>query len=493
MNFLWIFSLIIGAIVSYFFYDRGRDERFPEESERRDTALVDPLALPCCLFFCALLVLLLSNKTDFDISELLISELLLLLIGIGVYYAILLCILPLLRRLFSARACATLWLLPNFLYLGRNMRNLRMGSPPLILTVPIRWLHIIGMIWAVGFASILLWQIVSHFSYRRFLLRHAVPVSRQELTILWEEEQTRCGRCPKKPIPIIVSAEAKSPLTIGIFCRTQRLVLPHLNYTPEEFRLIFRHEMHHIRRLDTRTKAFWGFCTALCWFNPLMWIARRKVSDDLELSCDELVLAQEDENTRRKYAQLLLNTAGSSKGYTTCLSAAASSLRYRLKNIVTPRKRFSGVLLVGLATALMFMGSAGVALADSPDTIAAQIFSTLPAGDLTLDAVTFYEDSITTANRRPESWDQEKLTEYLSGLPVRRVYSNADASGSGQHLIFEFTTKEHELTTSRTILSVYDDVIVVSRFFSNGAPCLFALDEAPDWDFLHSCLTFAET
>lgn len=69
---------------------------------------------------------------------------------------------------------------------------------------------------------------------------------------------------------------------------------------------------------------------ALCWFNPLMWIATRKASDDLELSCDEIVLENMDEGMRRQYAELLLDTAGQAGGFTICLSAAAETMRYRL-------------------------------------------------------------------------------------------------------------------------------------------------------------------
>ncbi len=35
---------------------------------------------------------------------------------IGVYYVLLLAVLPLLRRHISARVCAVLWLLPGYLY-----------------------------------------------------------------------------------------------------------------------------------------------------------------------------------------------------------------------------------------------------------------------------------------------------------------------------------------------------------------------------------------
>ena len=56
-----------------------------------------------------------------------------------------------------------------------------------------------------------------------------------------------------------------------------------------------------------------------------------------------------DEELRRKYAELLLDTAGSSQGFTTCLSAAAETMRYRLKNVITVRKRWPGTVLLSIA------------------------------------------------------------------------------------------------------------------------------------------------
>ena len=66
----------------------------------------------------------------------------------------------------------------------------------------------------------------------------------------------------------------------------------------------------------------------MVWFNPLMWVAMSRSADDLELSCDETVLLEENEDSRRGYARLLLSTAGESQGFTTCLSVSARALRY---------------------------------------------------------------------------------------------------------------------------------------------------------------------
>ena len=86
-------------------------------------------------------------------------------------------------------------------------------------------------------------------------------------------------------------------------------------------------------------------------------------AEDIELSCDEAVLSQEPEEKRRKYAELLLTTPGDERGFTTCLSVKAKSLRYRLREAVHPKKKLTGAFLAGVLTALLFLMSGTVCLA----------------------------------------------------------------------------------------------------------------------------------
>ena len=45
-----------------------------------------------------------------------------------------------------------------------------------------------------------------------------------------------------------------------------------------------------------------------------------------------------------RYSELILSTAGDERGFTTCLSASAKSLRYRLSRVMRPQKRLPGFL-----------------------------------------------------------------------------------------------------------------------------------------------------
>ena len=233
-------------------------------------------------------------------------------------------------------------------------------------------------VWAAGFCAVLGWKIVGHLHFRHSLLKDARPVEDPDYLALWRRELEDAGY-QKIDRTLVISPATATPLSIGLFLRTTRVVLPERAYTPEELALVLRHEIIHIGRRDSGTKFFLVFCTAMCWFNPLMWMAMERSAQDMELSCDETVLLEADDVTRRRYAGLLLATAGDSRGFTTCLSASASALRYRLWNVVHPLRRTSGALVAGAVMFALIMTCGYTSLAYDPTAGAEVLF---PVGQM---------------------------------------------------------------------------------------------------------------
>ncbi len=158
------------------------------------------------------------------------------------------------------------------------------------------------------------------------------------------------------PVKLCYSDALSTPLSMGLFNKTRVTLLPRRDYTEQELNFIFRHEVCHLQRCDIHTKVFLAFCLAFCWFDPLVWLAVRRASEDLELSCDELVLEGLGREERQAYARLLLSCSGKAPGFTSCLSAAGRTMRYRLKNVVEPRRRLPGTLLLAAVMFLCVMG-----------------------------------------------------------------------------------------------------------------------------------------
>ena len=245
---------------------------------------------------------------------------------------------------------------------------------------------------------------------------------------------------------------------------------------------MLRHEIIHICRGDPSSKFFMAFCTAMCWFNPLMWVAMRKSADDFELSCDETVLLDEPQPVRREYAELLLSTAGDERGFTTCLSATANALRYRLKNIMTPGKKRTGAILVGLTFAVLALCTGHMALAYDAQPGTARIFDNQPLEDFHLQYLDPWDDP-----RGANDYacvDETAFKTYLASLELETYTEKLDVYNDGRGLSMDFNTP-------KGILVVYlaDQSIRVARMWQEGLPAeSYCLSRPVDWDYLDTIL-----
>jgi len=403
-----LFSLVLAAIVIYFFYRNTRHEReaalFGRVGEPKPGRLTPRQLSPGVFlgYFLGTSLLYLVWGEAAAIPELLLS------IGvlITLYLALLLPLMPLLRRFFSPGACAALWGLPTFLALGFFTWRRHFVRPSLILRLPQGLFPWLAGLWLMGAAAVLLWKVGGHLSFRRRVLKDARPVEDREVLALWGEQQEPIER--KTPIPLLISPALTSPLTIGLDDSALRTLLPDKAYTREELTLIFRHELRHVQRRDVDVKVFYTLCEALCWFHPLVWAAARQASADLERSCDETVLAAAQPEERQRYAQLLLTEAQEETGFTTCLSASGQALRQRLREAVSPKRRLPGFLLLGAVMAALVLLDGQVAVSTqqgrAADLFLAQYTDFVP-----------YDDGL--------PWPNGPLMEALGDLPLTRLSS----------------------------------------------------------------------
>lgn len=406
----FLVALLSGAM-AYVVYTVEANGAYPEENKQRYRPLIVGYVLPLYL------VSLGGLSAAFGSEEMLqniLSICFCIFLQICLYYAVLLSVLPLLRRRISAVACAMLWLVPNYLYIAFN-GLMELVRPRLVLHASAGLLRTLSLIWLAGAIAVMGWKILSHLIFRRRLLREAQEPG-EALLAQWREELERAN--VKKPKwKLVISPQATTPLSIGLWPRTTRVVLPERTYSREELTLILRHEIVHLSRMDAWGKFFLAFCTAICWFNPLMWVAMRKSADDLELSCDEAVAAELDEAERRRYASLLLDTAGDERGFTTCLSASSKALRYRLRGIVHPLRRTSGALTVGLVFFILCMSCGYVSLAVDSGTVGDQVW---PEQD-TAYAITDLERKVNGRWVPYICLDETAFRAYLAALPTSDV------------------------------------------------------------------------
>ena len=142
---------------------------------------------------------------------------------------------------------------------------------------------------------------------------------------------------------IYLSEKIISPAVYGIV--KPKIILP-ASYKDRDIDLIILHEKTHIRRLDNLWRMVAFVIVAVHWFNPLCWLFLKGFLADLELSCDEHVLAKLGDARAKEYALSLLE---SGQGTTVFASAfGGAKIRTRIENILS-FKKLTWLSLTGFA------------------------------------------------------------------------------------------------------------------------------------------------
>lgn len=151
---------------------------------------------------------------------------------------------------------------------------------------------------------------------------------------------------------IYLSEKIVSPAVYGII--KPKIILP-ASYKDKDADLVILHENTHIRSLDNLWRIIAFVIAAVHWFNPLCWLFLKKFLADLELSCDERVLAKLGANRAKEYASSLLE---SRQGATVFVSAfGGAKIRTRIKNILSFKKLtwFSFMVFVALISVIFYV------------------------------------------------------------------------------------------------------------------------------------------
>jgi beta-lactamase regulating signal transducer with metallopeptidase domain len=150
---------------------------------------------------------------------------------------------------------------------------------------------------------------------------------------------------------IFKAGNLKTPFVLGLI--RPKIYLPEgINY--EERSYILLHEQTHIHRKDHIIKIFAFLILSIHWFNPLVWIAFILMSRDMELSCDERVLKEKNENIKKAYASSLLSLAsGRHILHASPLAFGEGNVKGRIKNVMNYKKPKFWVILIAMILAIV--------------------------------------------------------------------------------------------------------------------------------------------
>ena len=196
------------------------------------------------------------------------------------------------------------------------------------------WIPTASVIWAVGVAGMLAYALIS---YLRLKKRVSTAFS--------------IGKNIRQ------SEYVDSPFVLGLFRPV--IYLP-IRLDSADMEPVIAHELTHIRRKDHWWKPLGYTLLAVHWFNPLMWVAYILLCRDIELACDEQVIAGMDSQSRADYTQALVACAVNRRTIAACpLAFGEVGVKERVRSVMNYRKPgFWGIvfaLIVCMVMAVCFL------------------------------------------------------------------------------------------------------------------------------------------
>ncbi|MGL4739333.1 MAG: M56 family metallopeptidase [Sarcina sp.] len=169
----------------------------------------------------------------------------------------------------------------------------------------------LGEIWFIGVIVCLAYYMMKYLILQKKFKKCNKVCKKDVLEVL-----ERCKKTLKisKNIEILESEFLSSPAITG-FWKTKILVPKKFldNNSSEDIELIFVHELMHLKYGDILLNLFLDVMKIIYFFNPLIYIASRKVKNDCEIACDYRVLKIVGVKFYKTYGNILIDLASNSK------------------------------------------------------------------------------------------------------------------------------------------------------------------------------------
>lgn len=174
-------------------------------------------------------------------------------------------------------------------------------------------LTVLFVMWCIGAAAMLTYTLCAYGRTRK-TLSEAVKL---------ECDVYECDRIP-------------TPFIFGLF--RPCIYLPSA-MNEHDRTYVLAHERAHLSRYDHLWKLLGFAVLAVHWFNPLVWLAYVLFCRDMETACDERVLTVLGADSKKPYADALINCAAPTRRIAACpLAFGETDVKARVQTILGYRK-----------------------------------------------------------------------------------------------------------------------------------------------------------
>jgi beta-lactamase regulating signal transducer with metallopeptidase domain len=155
--------------------------------------------------------------------------------------------------------------------------------------------------WAIG-ALLLAARLAAGLLASRAMVRRASPAPS------WARAVARAERKTGLRVDVRTTSELDAPAVTGVLSPVVLVPRGSETWTDERRVAVLLHELAHVRQRDCLAQILAQLACAAHWFDPLAWVAARRLRLERELAADEAVIAAGTRASR--YAEDLLAIAG---------------------------------------------------------------------------------------------------------------------------------------------------------------------------------------
>lgn len=200
-------------------------------------------------------------------------------------------------------------------------------------------------IWICGVVLLLLYLGLSYGLSYRYIVCHRRKCDNENIL---QTLNSISGLYKIKRIPqlYLLNDINISPFTIGIIHK--KIYLPDKKYMENDLQYIISHEIVHCKERDTYTKFLAMLAKVIHWFNPFVWLMVKCVEQDIELSCDEIVLEKKSMIERKEYSEIIMSFIHSERLKKFYFSSGylnnTKFIKRRFQNIYNTENKTSGFI-----------------------------------------------------------------------------------------------------------------------------------------------------
>jgi len=198
------------------------------------------------------------------------------------------------------------------------------------------------LVWLFGVFLFLLWIVFRVVRYTLWLCSRRTPLPVHLKRKL--QEQFECLNFKKLP-RIWLAKDIGQPFVWGLLRGSVYLPVDFTDLdNPQHNRTVMIHELSHIIRYDAAINLLQILAQAIFWFHPVVWWVNRKIRQEREKCCDEMVVAQfstaPEHYTDAIVEALTAERRSAHPVPTLAIVGSVKDIEERIKNMLRPGKKF---------------------------------------------------------------------------------------------------------------------------------------------------------